>query len=340
MVPSQSKALFDRRAGADIEPVFYTVRRESQVQRVMRRLGVIDARAVARSQLRVDGGDGSPRDVRAVWLSPGAHLNCDEMRGLLEALPELEWVYSQVTATDHLDLDAFKRRGVKVSNSGNLSSRRVAEMALACMLAHAKRLPQHFELQKRRVWQSLGCDDVAGQTVGIIGTGRIGGELARLCRGVGMYVLGVSRDPERFGKDPDPYDRVARLDRDLETVLAQVDHVVLVLPLNPETYKLIGPTELSQMRRHSSLINVARGAVVDEDALCDALTRGVIGGAYVEQTTSLPPGRGSRVYRCPNLVLTHYSSAGNARALEEAWERFLLGLRRLIETGEPPDRVA
>lgn len=340
LVPGDAKRLFERRPAVDIKPVFYSVRRESHHERIMRKLGLTSAAAIARRRIGIWGGCEVPRETNALWLSPGAYFGRNETVGLLDALPELSWVYSQVTATDHLDLETFRQRGVKVSNSGNLSSRRVAEMALACMLAHAKQLPRHLELQRRRAWMSLGCEDVSRQTVGIVGTGNIGREVAQLARGLGMRVIGASRDPGRFGRDPEPYHQVVSLLREIGVLLAQSDHVVVAVPLDQGTTRLIGVAELCQMKRGSSLISVTRGGVVEEEALCDALDSGRIGAAYLEQTAKLPPPRWSRLYRCPNLVLTHYSSANSSCTVEEAFGRFLAGLQCLAETGEPPDRIA
>ena len=304
----------------------------------MRKLGWRDAAQTLAWKFEIIEGQELLGETYAMWLSP-AYIPPSEMVCLLDLLPRLKWVYSQMTGTEHLDLGLFSERDVIVSNNGQLNSRRVAEMALADILGHAKRLPKHFALQSVRKWRLVPCDDLNSQTVGIIGTGNIGGALAKLCRAIGMYVIGASRDPKKFSEDPSPYHEVVRLNGELEKLLSQSDHVVITLPLNQETYGLIGRNLLRHIKRSSSLINMARGEIVHEDDLCEALSNGLLGAAYIDRPTNLPPPPSSRLYRTPNLVLTHYSSVNSARAFEEAFGQFIKGLKKVIETGEPPDRV-
>jgi len=339
LVPLESKRFFEQHKTLDIKPIFYRLRQESFLQKVLRRLALRDAAQILASKFDIIQGEGLLDDAFAMWLSAAVRLPAPQMVCLLHRLPHLKWVYSQITGTDHLDLTLFKERGVLVSNSGQLSSRRVAEMALAIILAHAKKLPEHFAMQRMRQWRPLACDELYHQAVGIIGTGNIGNELAKLCRGIGMRVIGASRDPGKFGKEPAPYHEVVKLYGELEMLLAQSDHVVLALPLNQQTHGLIGADLLSHMKRNSSLINLARGALVCEDALCHALSRGTLGAAYVDLPTRMPPSIWSPLYRTRNLRLTHNSSAKSSRLAEEAFHRFMNGLRTMIETGNPPDRV-
>jgi len=262
------------------------------------------------------------------------------MECLLNRLPGLEWVYSQMAGYDHLDLEMFEKRGIMVSNNGDFSSRRVAEMALACIFAHAKRLQKHFAMQRKRKWQSLPCDDLHRQTVGIIGTGNIGREVAMLCRAIGMRVVGASRSPNRFGDDPSPYHRIVPLYGGLDSLLAESDHVVVAVPLNGQTRSLIGRNELNRMKWNSSLINISRSAIVDEIALCKALTEGRVGGAYIDPPSSLFSSLFSCIYRTPKLVFTHNSSANSPYVNKESYEQFIKGINNIIETGQPPNRVA
>jgi D-2-hydroxyacid dehydrogenase (NADP+) len=340
LAPFPSKQVFAGHAGLDFEPLFYELGRESLLQRAARKLGLRDVRRSLESRIRIDEGHHRLDGVFALWLSPEAYLSPMLMASLLDRLPALKWVYSQVKGTDHLDLGMFRQRGVMVSNCGDLNSRRVAEMVLACVCAHAKRIPLHIEMQHRRKWQSLPSYDLPQQTVGIIGTGSIGKNVAALCRAVGMHTLGASRNPERFGDNAFPFHRVVQLHGGLESLLAEADHVVLTLPLNEITRGLIGRRELGKMRRTASLINVARGAIVKETDLCDALSEGRISAAYIDRPNHLPPPIWSPLYRTPNLVLTHYSAAHHPQQLREAFEQFVRGLQQVIQTGQAPDRVA
>jgi phosphoglycerate dehydrogenase-like enzyme len=338
LVPTESRSLFATRPVAGVDPLACRLRPERLDRRALRHAGWLSPRRSLDARLEIEGGERAAQAI-ALWLAPGPYLPPPQMRSLLDRLPRLRWIYSQVAGTDHLDLGEFQGRGIMLSNSGGLSSRRVAEMALAAIIAHAKRLPAHLELQRAHRWQSLAGDELGRQTVGIVGTGAIGHELAHLCRAIGMQVIGASRHPDRFGPDPAPYHRVLHLGGELKTLLGESDYVVLALPLTDGTRGLIDAAALAQMRPSAALVNVARGPVVDEDALCAALARRLLAAAYIDRPTVLPPPRWSRLYRTPNLVLTHYSAAASPRAIEEAFTRFTAGLHALLTTGTPPDLV-
>lgn len=333
--------LFREAAPAGVHPLYYRYRDESFPQKVLRKLGWRAPCRTFHDKFEVVGREKGLQDVSTLWLSSPLYLEPPVMRCLLDVLPKLEWVYSQLTGTEHLELLDFKRRGVMVSNSGDLVSRAVAETALACILSHAKRLPDHHSLQRRRRWRSLWGGLVGEQTVGIVGTGNIGNELARLCRALGMRVIGASRNPGRLlgQREASPYHHVVDVRNGLQGLLAEADHVVLALPLNGDTQGIIGARELASMKPAASLINVARGLLVDEGELCEALSQGTIAAAYIDRTTQLPPPWWSRLYRTPNLHLTHYSAANTPRVAEKAFEVFLLGIHALDEGREPLNRV-
>ena len=339
LVPAQCRELFATRPVPGIEPVGYRVRAERIVPRVLRRAGWWSPRRSLDARLEIVGDAATASRAIALWLAPGPYLPPPQLRSFLDRLPRLRWVYSQVTGVEHLDVGEFERRGILLSNSGTLNSRRVAELALSAILAHAKRLPTHLALQQRRRWESLAGADLERQTVGIVGTGAIGAELASMCRALGMHVIGASRRPDRFGRDPAPYHRVLHLRGELKTLLSESDHVVLALPLNDATRGIIDAGALTQLRATAALINVARGHLVDERALCDALGRGMIAAAYIDRPSVLPPPRWSRLYRTPNLVLTHYSASASPHTSAEAFERFAAGVGALLGAGVPADVV-
>jgi phosphoglycerate dehydrogenase-like enzyme len=339
LVPYSSKENFLHCRFPDIQPAYYQPKDELLFQRVMRKLGLRDIRQTFEARLCIVEGSDLLHKTRALWLSPDLCFPPSLMAYLLDLLPGLKWVYSQMTGTDHLDLEMFKGRGVIISNSGVLNSRRAAEMALACVFAHAKRLPKHIAMQRMCSGQSLPTDDLHRQTVGILGTGNIGREMATLCRAIGMHVVGASRDPKRFGNDPFPYHRIVRLEEDLGLLLAEADHVILALPLTSKTRGLIGRNELRLMKPNASLINLARGAIVNDLELSKALSDGVIAGAYIDPPTRLSSPLFRRLYRAGILVLIHNSAAHSPHRQKEAFEQFIEGFREIMETGVPPNRV-
>ena len=339
LVPYNSKGNFLQIRFPDFQPVYYQPKDECLFQRVIRKLGLRDIRQTLEARLGIVEGNDLLGKTYALWLSPDLFLPASLMGYMLDQLPGLKWVYSQLTGTDHLDLEIFRERGVMVSNSGELNSRRTAEMALACVFAHCKRLPKHIAMEWACNGQSLPSHDLLRQTIGILGTGNVGKEAAKLCRAIGMHVVGASRDPIRFGDDPFPYHRVVRLDEDLGSLLAEADHVILALPLTPETRGLIGRNELRRMKPNASLINVARGAIVNDLELCKALYDGTIAAAYIDPPTRHSSPLFRRLCRAGNLVLTHNSAANSPHRQKEAFEQFIGGLREIMETGLPPNRV-
>jgi len=201
-------------------------------------------------------------------------------------------------------------------------------------------MPAHRQQQRARRWQSLRSSLLEDLRVVIVGTGNIGGELARLCSAMGMRTIGLSRTPARFLVQDSPYDQVLGLREDLSAVLSEADFVVLTLPLNAETARIFAAREMHSMKRKAALINVSRGPIVDEDELCRQLSRGLLGAAYIDHPSTLPPPRWSPLYRTPKLHLTHYSAANVHGVQSKALEEFLKGVRALDEGKVPANRVA
>ena len=269
---------------------------------------------------------GALEQVSALWLSASLTLSATETEQLLSALPRLRWVYSQRTGTDHLPLDCYQRRGIPVANTGDLTSGWVAQMNLACILSHAKRIPQHIHQQQRRQSGAIYCDDFSDQTVVIIGTGHIGSATARLCQAVGMSVIGLSRNPQR--PPPAGFDQVLDLDSQAHEGLAAADHLVLALPLCAATRALIGRQQLALLKPSASIVNLARPQIVDENALLDALRDGALGAAYVSGLEDVSRLRRHRAAQQHNLIVTHYSDAHLRKKNRLAFAQFLGLLER------------
>ncbi len=339
LAPIEARELIEQTTPSDVRYIYYRTRRETIGEKILRKLGLTKPSQTLDHRMRIVGDDANLADVEVMWLSTSMWLPREQMSHLLDRMPKLRWVYSQATGTNHLDLEDFRRRNIMLSNVGRLNSLHVAEMALSNILAHAKRLVEHIDLHRQRRWQSLASDELGDLTIGIIGCGNIGGELARLCQALSMRVIGASRTPRRFDSIENPYDSILSVSLDLGSLLKEADFVVLTLPLTQETRNLIGPKELALMKPASCLINVSRGPIVDEDALCDALDKATLAAAFIDVPRRLRPPRSSRLYRTPGLILTHYSAANVHRNLETACEQFTSNLKTFITTAQPPNRV-
>lgn len=230
---------------------------------------------------------------------------------LLDACPAVKAVSNHAVGYDNVDVAACTARGVPVGHTPDVLTETTADLAFALILATARRLAEMVEWIKQDRWtpergmlDNLGTD-VHHAILGIIGLGRIGREVARRATGFNMTVLyhDVQRDrqaEERFG--------ARHVDK--ETLLSQSDFVSLHLPLSAETRHYIGQNELKLMKPSSMLINSARGQIVDQSALLDALKKGRIAGAGLDVTDPEPIRSNDPLLALPQVtVLPHIGSA-------------------------------
>jgi D-2-hydroxyacid dehydrogenase (NADP+) len=207
---------------------------------------------------------------------------------------------------------------------------------LSTILLFAKSLPQAFRDQDRRTFDRRAYQPVLthGKTLGIIGLGGIGSEVARLARAVGMRVLATRRSVSAAQQHAQGVDELLPPSA-LSTLLAQSDFVALCAQWTPETDKLIGAAELRRMKATAYLINVARGELIDQPALITALREGWIAGAaldvYGGEFTGPPP---EELWQLPNVLITPHTSSGTDVSLAKGLEVFCENLRRYL-TGQP-----
>lgn len=274
----------------------------------------------------------SPEELRAAL--PGARvLFVADFRSrmLRDAWPharDLRWAHVAGAGVDAVLFPELVSSPVVLTNSRGVFDRAIAEYVLGLVLAFAKDLPRTLELQRRRAWRHRETERLAGRTVLVVGAGSIGREIGRLARAAGMRVLGVARR----ARDVDPdFERVAAVDA-LHAVLPEADYVVLALPLTPETRGLFGAAALARMKRTARLINVARGAVVDEDALAEALRSGRIAGAALDVFVDEPLPQDHLFWELPAVIVSPHMSGdftGHREALSalfvENFRRWLAG---------------
>ena len=244
--------------------------------------------------------------------------------GALSA-PALAWVQSASTGVEHPVFGALLERGVRVTNAPGLHAPPIAEYVFAHLLALSKRVREHAALQASRDYTPLESDELRDKTLGILGFGGIGRATARIARAFGMRVVAVRRTP---GPDLDADEMLppGRLDEMLRAI-----HVVLVaVPLTPETRRLLDGERLSRMRPDAVLVNVARGAIVDETALIEALRRGRLRAAILDAHEDEPLPRDSPLWELEQCVVTAHDSARSPRTLERGVSFFLENLSRFV----------
>lgn len=238
-------------------------------------------------------------------------------------LTAMRWFHGSFVGMDHPIFREIAERGVVVTNAPGVTAQPIAQYVLAMMLRHAKNIPAWEAAQRERAWRRVESQELTGQTVAVIGLGGIGREVARLAAAFGMRVIGTRRRPQP----------VAGIDRlypseSLHEMLAEADYVVLSAPLTPETDGLIDAAAFAAMRPHTYLVNVARGPIVVEQALVEALREGRIAGAALDVFDREPLPAESPLWSLENVIITPHNSAASPKTQERGALIFLDNLRR------------
>jgi len=294
-------------------------------------------------------------DLRVVRVSPEGRVHADSegdpdaalagaevlLRGsipasvfdhLLGHAEKLRWVHSVTVGVEKVATPLARSRGLTVTNARGVFSRPIAEYVVMVILATARRLPQLLELQRDRTWQPLRGRELSELTVGIVGYGSIGQEIARLLAPFGPRIIATRRHLQREA-DAVPGVELIASDR-LTDLLRESDVVVLAVPLTRETEGLIGALELQEMREGAVLVNISRGRLIDEVALRRALEAGWIGGAVLDVFRDEPLPPESPLWSTPNLVVTPHTSWSSGGVVERSLDLFVENLRR-YRAGEP-----
>jgi len=285
------------------------------------------------SAVELEQGSGSFGDAEVLLVESsgrkryGDELPFEAFRRLVT--PSLRWLQSCSSGVGHiLELDLVQD-SVAITNASGVHARALAESVMGAILFHAKRLRERFENQRARSWAELHCTELGGKTLCVLGTGSIGTQTARLARAFDMETLGIRRTPrpaEHFGS---VYGRDA-----LEAVLGRADYVVVACPLTEQTRGMIGKTQLAAMQPHAYFINVARGAVADEDALVHALESGHLGGAFLDAFAVEPLPPEHALWSAPGVTVTPHDSHSSPLIGDNIVELFCENLRRYL-AGQP-----
>jgi D-3-phosphoglycerate dehydrogenase / 2-oxoglutarate reductase len=251
---------------------------------------------------------------------------------VIESADRLQVISRFGVGYDNIDVAAATRRGILVTYIPDAMGDAVADLTLGLLLALARRIPELDASMKAGGWQRVMGADVTRKSLGIIGTGRIGMAVARRAAGFRMRLLGY--DPHA---NPAFVEELGGEYVSLEELLGQSDFLTLHLPLIPETRGLIGTEQLACVRRTAFLINCARGALVDEDAVYAALTESRLAGFATDVYPKEPPDA-HPLYTLPNVIalphIASYTPATAARMSQAALENLLVGLR-----GEAPENT-
>jgi phosphoglycerate dehydrogenase-like enzyme len=263
---------------------------------------------------------------------------------LLTVAPRLRWLQLHSAGADHLLDHALMDSDVAVTTVSGIHATPIAEYAFASMLAHRWRIPHMTHCQRAGEWPSgrwklYARPELRGSTLGIVGYGSIGREVGRLGQAFGMHVLALRHSPGRADEGYTPVDTGdpqglvpdrMYLSEELDEMLAQCDYVVVALPMTPETRHFIGEAELRTMKPTAYLVNIARGAIVDEEALIRALQNGWIGGAGLDVFEQEPLPAESPLWDLENVLISPHVAGFSPHYDERAAELFGKNLARYL----------
>jgi D-3-phosphoglycerate dehydrogenase len=246
---------------------------------------------------------------------------------VIDAAPQLKVVGRAGVGVDNIDLEAAKKRGITVVNAPTSTTIAVAELAFALLLAVAREIPRADVSMKQGQWNKKEFEGVelGGKTLGIIGFGRIGIEVGRRAAAFGMNVIVYDpnvTEQELQHADAEPVS--------IQDLFAWSDFISLHLPLNVQTRDLIGPMAFSQMKDGVRIVSTARGGIINESALLDALNSGKVAGVALDVFEKEPPGLTELVSH-PRVIATPHigaqTSEAQARAAEDIANEVLAALR-------------
>ncbi len=279
------------------------------------------------------GADLVAVDDKGRLLGPGAGVTIwlrgrwlPNIEAVTRQMPDLRWLHTNSAGVDHVLFPALIASDVVVTNAAGAHAIPISESVMGMMLAIVKRFPDHWRNQTQARWERYRKDELYGKTLTIIGTGHIARELARRARFFGMATIGVTAAP----REEPAFDRLVGYDSLLDA-LAAADFVVIAAPLSPDRIGLIGRDALAAMRPTAWLINIARGALVDEQALLDTLRANRIAGAYLDVFAQEPLPSRHPFWKLPNVLIVPHNTGFTWQSRGRGLDLFIDNLRRWLD---------
>ena len=299
----------------------------NKIAAVSPRIKVRDIFALSRADFKGDSAATNELDIELADADIVYGLRLP--RDLIVRAPKLKWVQVSSAGVDRFLDDDFRRSPVILTNASGIHATPIGEFVMEQMLMFAKNASFCFALKQQKQWQHYEPSVLRGKTVGIVGLGNIGKEVARLSKAFGMRVVATRRSTPRTQRARNVDLMLPR--QELPRLLAESDYVVITLPYTHETHNLFGETELKAMKPSAYLINIGRGGIIDEDILVRALSENWIAGAGLDvfATEPLPPE--SKLWELPNLLFSPHVSGDMEDYIGHATEVFCKNLRRYLE---------
>lgn len=252
---------------------------------------------------------------------------------LADAAPGLQWLQVVAAGVDNPSYQPSIQRGVRITTSSGTNAEPVGLSAVTGLMMLSRGFPHWIQAQQKREWSPIKPShlpkDLRGQTAVIVGVGQIGTVIARSLQALGVRTIGLRRQ----ARAAEHFDQVLTLES-LDGLLPRCDWLVLACPITPQTRSLIDARRLALLPRSAGLVNIARGEIVHEAALIEALSQGRLLGAYLDvfEREPLPPE--SPLWSLPNVLVTPHNAAASSGNYQRGMELFLRNLKSYLH-GEP-----
>jgi phosphoglycerate dehydrogenase-like enzyme len=304
----------------------------SRITRVSPKINLLDASRVWSGPVPLGkankAGSGDNDELDGMLAQAEVIYGFSYPQNVVSRAPKLKWLQTMSAGVDRLLTPEIADSPVILTNAHGIHGAPVGEVAMGMIFLFAKRMPFCLENKRLKRWERFAPDLLGYQTVGILGLGVIGREVARMCKTFGMRVVGTRRTVKKAA-NMRYVDSVIPRERWHE-LLAESDYVVNVLPWTPETDRIIGEKELRSMKRTAYFINVGRGRTVDEEELIRALEERWIAGAGLDAFAREPLPGDSKLWELPNVYISPHIAGGTRDYNELTTAIFCDNLERYI----------
>jgi len=296
-----------------------------RIQSVSPRFNLTDISDLSRRDYQGDAA--AKKELDAILAQAEIVFGMRTPINLLVRAPKLKWIQVTSAGVDRYLSEEFVNSPVMLTNASGVHATPIGEFVVSLMLMFAKNAPLFFEMKQKKLWQRSPGTVLRGKTVGVVGLGSIGQEVARLCKAFRMRVIATRRSPRsRHARNVDlllPPNGLPRL-------LEESDYVAICLPLTKETRGLFGEKELRMMKPNAYIINIGRGPIIDEEALIRILEEKRITGAGLDVFSAEPLPSTSKLWDLPNVIMSPHVSGGREDYESGALDIFCDNLQRYL----------
>ena len=272
-----------------------------------------------------------PDNYLNIWAECNSIIAMDLPSNIPSLFPNLKWVQGVSAGHDHINSDELKKTGIVLTTAKGIASDAIAEFVFSRLLQEMKHLRKLDEQQLERIWHAKFGNQLKGKTIGIVGVGSIGKEIAKRAKAFEMRVLGIRKHLEYAV--PDSVDRLYPLS-DIDMLLGESDVVVMAAPSTKETKDLFDESKFSKMKKGSIFVNIARGIHVVETDLAQYLSNGHLRAAILDVVRNEPLGVNSDLWSAPNLYLSPHCSVSFDDYEKNAIDLFIQNAIRMLDGDE------